>query len=77
MARKPKMKQGTFSRKHHIAIARIISNNGSLKGVVTEWNVGARSVHYSVARALADYFADDNDNFDRALFLSEAGVEAK
>lgn len=51
-----------FTRKHYNIIANIIKKN---------WEAGTESC---IAEDLADYFEDDNPNFDRDRFLTTCGV---
>lgn len=57
-----------MTKKHYEAIAAafrpyIVSNTGA-------------NIARPIAKDLADYFATDNKNFDRARFLQACGIEA-
>jgi len=53
-----------MTRKHYLAIADIL-----------EYRLCAKDNHpHEIAKRLADYFATDNGNFDRARFLEACGV---
>lgn len=52
-----------FTKKHYIAIAKIISKHNS-GGQLSE-----------LVTALADMFAADNSNFDRARFIDACDIQ--
>jgi hypothetical protein len=53
-----------MTKKHYEAIAAILSKH----------NATDKTLVASAARCLADYFATDNKNFDRARFLASCGI---
>jgi hypothetical protein len=53
-----------MSKKHFIAIAKIISG---------EKRIGNSSID-TVAKAMADYFSQENPNFDRSRCLAACGI---
>lgn len=69
----------SLSRKHYEAVAEVIKSNID---AATDFDLGTEHdegyVHGCewVARDLANYFAADNERFDRARFLAAAGVES-
>jgi len=56
-----------MTKKHYEAIADCI-----------EYRLCAKDNHpHEIAKRLADYFANDNKNFNRAMFLTACGIEQK
>ena len=54
-----------MTKKHYEAIADCI-----------EYRLCAKDNHpHEIAKRLADYFATDNKNFNRAMFLAACGIE--
>jgi hypothetical protein len=61
-----------FTRQHYKAIAAIINDNGANCGE----KVSGRQVAKWISLALSDYFADDNERFNRQKFLDACGIES-
>ena len=62
-----------MTRKHYVAIANILKKEYDDAMYRTE-NFSEPKLIQDVAENLADYFATDNGNFDRARFLEACGV---
>lgn len=58
-----------MSRKDYVQFAAIIQDN-----INRAKTPEAREAVKSVARDMADYFRDDNSNFDRNRFYQAAGI---
>jgi hypothetical protein len=61
-----------MTKKHYEAIARILATHISAGKMRTVWEIEAG---IAIARDLADYFASDNQRFDRVRFLTACGIE--
>ena len=67
-----------FSKRHYEAIAASIRHIADVYRFDPEDGTladGARYAHHAQAHGLADTFATDNPNFNRARFLKACGVE--
>lgn len=64
----------SLSRKHYEAVADILLDSAN-DGAEPTYDQHDRAV-LSVASRLADYFASDNERFDRGRFLKACGVQA-
>ena len=59
-----------FTRQHYEAIAEILKEAGE------DWQGGTPTecIIYGIRDQLADYFAQDNERFDREKFLEACGL---
>lgn len=63
-----------MTKKHFIAIAEIIRENGNIVGVNELQDLAAKATAKQIAKDLARFFAGQNTNFDRTRFLDACGV---
>ena len=65
-----------MTKKHYEAIAAIIAYRADMQYPSDKVGYGAATLRI-LAGELADYFATDNKNFDRARFLKACGIETR
>jgi hypothetical protein len=59
-----------MTRKHFEAVAAILKHNTvDVSQHSTEHEIGRANQSYLIASELADFFASENPNFDRARFM--------
>jgi hypothetical protein len=61
-----------MTKKHYEAIAAILSRYKETPLYEKDWSDYRTNEH--IAHELADYFATDNKNFNRARFLTACGI---
>lgn len=61
-----------LTKKNYEAIAAIMNNHGA-KCIA----VSLSGLHKQTCNDLADYFAQDNRNFDRTRFLQACGIDTR
>lgn len=68
-----------MTKKHFEAIAAIILDErpATLWGMTDDYSDGNRDGIKTIAERLADYFATENPQFNRARFLAACGVEVQ
>ncbi len=62
-----------FTRQHYKAIAEIIAKRKP-SFTTTREDIGKMTVCRYITKDLADYFAADNEQFDRQKFLAACGL---
>ena len=64
-----------LSRKNYEAVAAIVAGEALDPPIADAWDRGYESAREGIAVSLANYFARDNERFDRARFLNACGVQ--
>ena len=65
----------SLSRKHYCAVAAILKDSATTEFAAV-FPVSAEEMRGTIISNMADYFASDNPNFDRARFLTACKVTA-
>jgi mevalonate pyrophosphate decarboxylase len=64
-----------MTRKHFKAIARILAMRNGHDYSTIDFDAGFNRAVWSIAQDLADYFEEENSNFDRSQFLTACGFQ--